>query len=442
MTRVLFVAVNSTSLNGFAGLSKESSSFDCKPFIFYPQELDIPISCEAITPENYMECSWFDDSNLFRPLKRLMNRISSVFRRLSWELDFQKKTKAAFAILGKFRIERMYCYGDRSFGWELAFQKAARELSIKILIPQIAFFSECQNLLATTRKLSPSSLRQLDVSRNTVFKKKYPKQWRHDTVSGRDFSYYPIWLVSHLDREKLLNPNPWSMGCGLCDLILTESKIARKRLVENGTPESKIKIVGCRSFDHLHKSFENKQEIKKIVIEKYNLCDKQKVIIISLPQLYEHNLATNEEHWVIQKTICDHAQKTDSNVLLSLHPKMQRKEYLILQDDYGCKILKEDLHTVLPVADLYLVGQGSSTIPWAVLSEVPLIILDSYGLEYDYYDWIKCAKIIKNISALNSCMEEMLQNLSLRSKTKKELQELKEHYIFDGHSLDRIFKVC
>ena len=93
MTRVLFVAVSSTSLSGFAGLGKESSSFGCKPFVFYPKGLDMPISCEPITPENYMECSWFDDSNLFRPFKRLMNRFSSAFRRLSWEIDFQKKPK-------------------------------------------------------------------------------------------------------------------------------------------------------------------------------------------------------------------------------------------------------------------------------------------------------------------------------------------------------------
>ena len=55
-----------------------------------------------------------------------------------------------------------------------------------------------------------------------------------------------------------------------------------------------------------------------------------------------------------------------SNVLVSLHPKMNKNKYITVLKDYNCTIIEEKLDQIIGITDLY-VATNSSTINWAIL---------------------------------------------------------------------------
>ena len=91
---------------------------------------------------------------------------------------------------------------------------------------------------------------------------------------------------------------------------------------------------------------------------------------------------------------------------------MNKENYKFLEDKYEVKISSNKLYEILPSADLFLVGQGSTTINWSILCKVPFLILDWYGHNYESNNWIKRKKLIKD----ESMLDDEILSLYLRTK--------------------------
>ena len=107
----------------------------------------------------------------------------------------------------------------------------------------------------------------------------------------------------------------------------------------------------------------------KKICKKYNLCPDKKIIICALPQLAEHNILDWENHWKEIEFLVSTISSRKQNLILSLHPKMEREKYLFLEEKYNCKIAEERLFEFLPIADLFI-ATFSSTIIWSVFCEI------------------------------------------------------------------------
>ena len=189
-------------------------------------------------------------------------------------------------------------------------------------------------------------------------------------------------------------------------------------------------------------------QTKKVAKSKESLCSKyllkpdNPIILIGVPQLLEHSILSAKDHWKFQEDLCRESTKTDSNVLLSLHPKMKYDDYKFLQKKYRVKIIKERVLEVLPLSDIYVAITASSTIPLAMLCEKPIITLDPFDYNYIIYDWIKSKNIIKDLNNLSSTLNTMIKDKNILNEIK--LSHRSQKYMaspFDGKCGDRIFNI-
>ena len=191
--------------------------------------------------------------------------------------------------------------------------------------------------------------------------------------------------------------------------------------------------VGDTIYDHLYKQLLNKLEIKKKIIEKYNLDKNKKIIILAPSQLAEHSILSWETHWekinFLIKTLCE----IDENILISLHPKMDKLKYEYLENQNNCKILNEPLCDVLPIADMLVAG-FSSTIIWSVLCGIKAIIVDTGNLRYKMYDYLKS---VKKVNPEKDLKKIFVKLLNADVNFDEDWRSLSRNEVFDGKVLYR-----
>jgi len=450
--KVLLLAINQTALSSMVYLYEkaEKLGFVCKiivePGVLYNGTGKVErlgVSTERNSKSLLSILPYF----IKKPLRLARDAVVASFdlnnkMAIKKWINIQNKRELTIkAFLRKENPDFVYVYGDRHGGHEPALIKISQELNIPVIIPPIAFPSEKDHLLIVRRNKRLKN-RSFIVTNNVIFKNKFPLQWIHDEVTCEDFSYYPSWEVESRKRCGVLPDNPWTLGGGDSNIICTDGDKSKGRLISNGVKPGKIKITGHPEHDLLYNVFYNIRENKSKIYNKYLLNLDLPILLIALPQTWEHNILPEKEHWVLQEALCEAAALSNWNILLSLHPKMKLNHYKYLEEKFGFRIVNERLGLILPLADIYLVGQGSSTVLWAVLSEVPTIIADWYGLNYTHYDWIDGKVVIKKQADLKPTILEFVKSTTLR-KTFKKYHIKQKHLVspFDGHCVDRIFSV-
>jgi hypothetical protein len=305
-----------------------------------------------------------------------------------WQKRTYKKLYRDFKIAKKVLLENsidfLFLPGDRDLVFVQAFLKAAKELGIKIIIPYLTYSGKEGPLKLREKKKEYQNLLFSSVYSKIAFKC-FSRQVFKNTM------FYSPAVTKALDNFGTLSANPWINGAGLSDIVCVDSEHTKQRYISEGVPAEKLKIVGDGSFRNLSRAFKNKDEIKKEVLNKYSLDTKLKNVIISLPQLGEHDLLPWEDHWKEINYLVGAVKKLNANILLSLHPRMKREEYVFLECKYGVTILEERLEHVLPMADAF-VATFSSTVVWSVLCGVRSIVVDFYGLNYEMFDFLKSIK--------------------------------------------------
>lgn len=288
---------------------------------------------------------------------------------------------------------------DRSVASGLlpALLKICNELKINTVIPPISYAGDMRSL-----KASEYRKKYCRVKHKKLFEKYSGNLVR---VDKNYISFYPTIITEILYRINALPKNPWVLGGGLSSKVLAEGEAARLRLVENGCDPAKIIVVGHSSHDALFLKKEKKSSIRTCLKNKYKLS-KDNLIILSLPQLGEHNILGWNEHWKEIHFLCDIFSKSQADTLISLHPKMDIKEYSFITEKYNIPILGEALQDVLPAADIFA-ATFSSTVEWAVLCNIPTIVFDFYSLGYNMYDNYNGVVIINNRSKLLSTINRI-----------------------------------
>lgn len=373
--------------------------------------------------------------DIFKRLKEAL-----YYKRLQVNLLRQSKLKEREVnqVFDRFKPSVLLVAGDRHLGYEAAVIKKAKQLGVPVMIPPISVFSDPVDIANERNdRYSARQLKNFYVDRNLRFRNKWSRQCFQNS-QGEWVSFYPFWMVEPLSKMGWLPDNPWVMGASNADLIMLSGKYEADRLKSNGLREDVIAVTGDPEFDVLYKNKKDHVKYQKELKRKYEIDDGQKIIILALPQYYEHKMLDYDAHWREINFLCAQLEQSGAHILLSLHPKMQLKNYKHLESDYKLRIVSEPLRDVMVIGDLFIAEQASSTWIWAVLCEIPAVL----------FGWVGTANIVDadiGVSIINQADKF--------SQSVKKLIDDSEHYsdsvtrqskmadaigLFDGKAMDRI----
>ena len=334
----------------------------------------------------------------------------------------------------EFKPKIILSNGDRHNGLEQVVLKVAKDNNIKVIVPHLVYSTDesCvrlrQNKVFLDKTITPSKLLSkfiMKVMPNQVF-----------NYENNKYLFYRPSITLAYKLFGSLSKNPWYIGNGLSDFVCVDNINSYIRYKNNKVPEEKLKIIGDISFDKVYEKYKTKKTIKNKIIKKYDLDPKKRIIIVSLPQLAEHNLLSWKDHWKETRFLMKSLDKKAQNILVSLHPKMKRDKYEFLENEFNCKILTERMFDVLPIADLFI-ATFSSTIFWAVLCGINSIVVDFINLDINMFNFLKTVKIITRKEKLESALEKY-QNKDLNFK--KDWKSLSRNNVFDGKVIERYRK--
>lgn len=326
-------------------------------------------------------------------------------------------------------------YGDRHLGLEPAILRAVNDLQKPSIIIPVAVSDPAGGvyLRRGKRQYYPDKSFSL-LSR---LAKHLNPRWIFRT-DQENIMFYPPGkaLAGYLLR--MISLNPWCIGGGLSSKIAVESEKVKRQYILLGVSEDKIIVTGHPSHDDLYERKQSKQELYFQLSLKYKFSQGKKIIIFSVPQMFEDKVLSWEEHSRILADILSRLNKLGFIVLLSLHPKCQKENYVFLEKNFRTKILEEKLNDVLPAADIFL-ATFSSTVQWAALCGIPAVVLDIYGANYNIFDYLKGTKVVKSIDEMSDCFSKFADEISLFCDYKqKQIDSVKDIAIFDGKCRQRI----
>lgn len=323
--------------------------------------------------------------------------------------------------------------GDRHIGYETSFIKIAKSLKIPtIIIPHAISDPDC-----TALERYRSNYFLSDYSTNKIFNKMilifFPK-WFYN-FNGK--------YILHMQSEKclaakihgIMPKNIWSLGGGQSDIIACEGSFMYEQMMKQGVSSQKLVITGKASNDKVCRSYGNKK-IKKSIRTTYNLKETDFVVLLAMPNHFEHKYLKKYDHFLlledIAKIIC---QKNNIKIIVSLHPKSSKNDYEDFAKKHSMIIASHPYNELLTVADIYI-ATLSSTIMLSCSLKVPTIVENFMVPVND--------KLYKNIPYLhiaNSIQEFRSQYLELIHKdknTKEFIDKSKLPTIVDGKSTLRI----
>lgn len=445
MKRVILNYSNKTSFVGMVSLAKElrKKKVDCILINEHGRTNNINASYQFKSNKiNYLRH--------FPNLKKIfinccqknnaLNLLVNTWKIFIWILKSKKRKYLINKILISFKPDAIFVYGDRHTTAEAELIALAKKYSIKIIIPPISVHTNKISLLNDIRCHNLNNI-LLDVTSDHRFKKKYPNHWIHDEKTSRDYSFYPKWMVLAMKIQGVLPTNPWIYGGGLSDIRCVFGKFDYELCMAEGIDYTKLKITGGIEDDKLFSVNKFADNIKINIRKKY-FNNNKPIILISLPQLFEHGMKNYSENLAVQNLICSSLTSKGYNVLISLHPKMLRANYAFLEEKYDLKIAEEKLVNIISCAEIFIIGFPSSLVLWGVLMEIPTFMMTWYTQNTSEYNWIKGAlKINEEDFFKNDLINFFSSNQNLNTMKRWSKKNKTKISPFDSKCVDRLISL-
>jgi hypothetical protein len=129
----------------------------------------------------------------------------------------------------------------------------------------------------------------------------------------------------------------------------------------------------------------------------------------------------------------------DCHVLVSLHPKQDRKNYQYIETKFPrFKILDESLSDVLTVADLYYTGFGSSVIMWAIMLSIPVVIANHYAEKETFFGNLDGVVYVDEETDLATTLHRSMEDNNYQKLYKSQQKASQQYCILDAESMNRI----
>ena len=296
--------------------------------------------------------------------------------------------------------------------------KALQESSIPTILIPVGFDSSPEgnawarrdsDLLKVGLEGHESSPGKSRVSTLTAILNRQVGRWLpsqvYDSRWGKTL-FYPALQTLLLKVMGMLPRNPWYQGTTFADFIMISGVDEAALYAEAQVDPARILFYGSHEFDTLYERWSHRKETRRNLVEDYQLDVDRRTLIVTLPRLWEQNLATEEEHWRSITQILDVLSRQDLNVVISLHPHSGLAQYAWIEEKYPFKICTERLSDILVAADIF-VASYSSTIRWAVGLGIPVINIDFWKFDWDMYAHLSYCKTVNSISEFDEAIKEL-----------------------------------
>lgn len=182
-------------------------------------------------------------------------------------------------------------------------------------------------------------------------------------------TFYPTYCTIALWLHNMLPRHPWVCGASYSDLVYAYSE-DEKTLILNENKDIKVLEAGLVEDNYLLSTVKNKEQIITVLRTKYRIDELSKIVLLSMPQLAEHNLVSWNIHKQNMKELVNCICSKYNNCLISLHPKSRREDYEFLEND-KVRIINERLRDVIAAANVFICLDSSSTRHFASLLNIP-----------------------------------------------------------------------
>ncbi len=416
--------------------------YDIK-FLIYRNSSDISRDKDLLTKNNLSYIVMDIDIDIKSKLILIYEKISNFFNLNNTFLSkdttlgqlyhyhiFLKKYKDAINKISNYlkKISPDIIMMTRDNGYspvESALLKLAKQDGIKIVLPYLMYHSAEGTYQTVKDNLKYKNYKKANFYQKYIFNK-------YKNLSYKNYYYYSAFLLSVLDNLDLLSANPWKLGFNKrTDKVLIANQGIYDEYKSLDMDTNKLSIVGDVSYIELYKTYKNKDDIAKKIIKKYNL-NKKKFIIVSLPNLAYHRLITEDaEAKYLSNLFSVLTNMDDYNILISLKPAMKKDDYIYLEKEYGFSILNENLMSVLPIANLFIVTY-SSTILWSILCGIKTIMINYMAKIDGYYTYSSICRVDKEEELSSKIKSTISQDIDFNDDWKV----LSKDAVFNEHIKD------
>lgn len=350
--------------------------------------------------------------------------------------SLERLRREAEALCDRYRPAALLLADDRTFGLQLLMRQVCEERKIPVVLIPVAVSTPEGSVFIRRGKRQFRAGGWGAPLLNRWVARRCPDQVFES--QGHRYIFYTGGMSRALAAAGLLQGNPWYLGGSSQATVAVGGPGDAERFRRYGLAPERIVPVGQPSLDGLHAVWREREARRTELLQRYALSADRRLILCAVPQLGEHNILPWDQHWRETRFLVETLSGTGAHVLLSLHPKARREEYLFLEQEYGCVVLQEPLRDVLPAADLF-VATFSSTVLWSVLCELPAVVVDFWGFGYTDFDELKGVVKVTERTELAGVLRRVLSEPGIYRR----LQELQRGagertLLFDGGCCRRI----
>lgn len=384
---VLMIANTDTSLNGFLVLAR----------IIYERNKYFPvILCEGkLRIGDLIEKNGIDVKRLrieelpdiykakANLIKKVCRKLSTIFSKwLFWgpisvieNMDYiLKYSKIMREHFEKYRPKALVVYTDRRGGYERAAIYHAKKCNIPIVIPSVShiFFQQFFN--------NPHNGVYFKKEKRLPFIYRIAKKVNNNWVAEYEDNYVFFHNAQRLlaaNILKMCNMNPWVLGATKPTLNANadiDSYFETVKILGDDIASDSLAFTTNIEMYYVKKSLESKDEIRQKLKKKYNMQG-DTIIIFSAVPYHEAGITDLEYNQDIHEKVISYLSKQDTQILVSLHPKMEKDNYLFLENYDNVVIVEEPLRDIIGCADIFVSCEESATKQWAVFLKMDMILL-------------------------------------------------------------------
>lgn len=379
-------------------------------------------------------------NNYLSRKSRMSNLFLNIIRETTLVCYLREKRVKAFFLGRKFLVERLldnvkptvvFCFGDRHIDIEAPTLMAARSRGIKIIIPYGTYSGKSGLLKIRQIQGEPKCWRPVSLYRL------YAGMRLTSQVHQGYFYQHPSVLFA-LKALGGLSKNPWCIGNGLSDVVCVDNEHTSARYQGEGVPYEKLRVVGDIAYDTLFEKYTCSSQLRKEIVEDYVLDTDKKILVFALPPFAEQGFMGWENHWTEIRYLLDQVSRTNFNIIISLHPRVNADDYSFLEKEFPVRIAKRPLKELLPIANVFAAA-GSSTVFWAVLCGIPVVVINFYGLDSKLFDHLKTIKFVNDRTNLLSALVDAASGKEIMFA--EDWKNLSRTTVFDGRVTWRYYNI-
>jgi len=424
---ILVIPPHDAALKEYVRLDEEALNINLLYFLSYPTNLDISHEKVLFISSAPKSTTKSAIGSMRVILKKVLKKLSDdtsvgIFFQnyllrnyFSYRLAerIRQKAETFHALTLKHGIKAIFIANDRTTGFEAAAQLVARSTGLPVYLLSFAYAADFKS----SYKLRTSK----------IYKDKapsLPNNVRFNSEELGDRNFYRAWEADALGSLGILSENPWVLGSGCIDKVFLDSERERARLASLGG-EGPYEVTGLAVHDVMY-HLNAKTNMKG--------SKSRRSCLVSLPQYYEHGHCDRLLHFKYLQEMLQILSSHFTRVVVSLHPKMSPKDYVWIRELENAEISQENLEMLIPAASFF-VATYSSTVAWAIMCDVPIVLVDHIGLAYeDFYAEFNLPVHYSNLS-LDSYLKEVALARSFDGYDVGLKQRLSP---FDGNCVQRI----